>query len=152
MLLIIIKSSWLLRLWWLKPSEPPWFLEKSPWTLAWRSSLKNVSTLGNWRNIPAANAWKKHGKSMGNPWKAVENHDDMDMSLSELGTNPAVVNHIWGTSTFQQPKWRAILCNVLTQFPRNKMSLNHSKRPTIYAKMKRPKMDTEWYRTNWTNR
>ena len=31
------------------------------------------------------------------------------------------------------------------------MSLNHSKRPTIYAKMKRPKMDTEWYRTNWTN-
>jgi hypothetical protein len=31
------------------------------------------------------------------------------------------------------------------------MSLNHSKRPTIYAKMKRPEMDTEWYRTNWTN-
>ena len=83
--------------------------------------------------------WEIHGK----PMKAVENHDDMDMSLSELGTNPAVVNHIWGTSTFQQPKWRAILCNVLTQFPRNKMSLNHSKRPTIYAKKKKKKMDTE---------
>ena len=96
-------------------------------------------------------SWEIHGKTMGNPWKPMENHDDMDISLSELSTNPAVVNHIWGTSTFQQPKWRAILCNVLTQFPRNKMSLNHSKRPTIYAKMKRPEMDTEWYRTNWTN-
>ena len=48
---------------------------------------------------------------MGNPW---EIHDDMDISLSELGTNPAVVNHIRGTSTFQQPKWPAILCSMLT--------------------------------------
>jgi hypothetical protein len=71
--------------------------------------------LGNGRSIQAANAWKNHGKSMGNPWKkTMENHDDMDISLSELGTNPAVVNHIWGTSSFQQPKWLAILCNMLT--------------------------------------
>ena len=46
------------------------------------------------------------GKSLGNPWetrgKTMENHDDMDMSLSELGTNPAVMTHIiMGTSTFQ---------------------------------------------------
>ena len=34
--------------------------------------------------------------------KTMENHDDMDMSLSELGTNPAVMTHIiMGTSTFQ---------------------------------------------------
>ena len=91
--------------------NPPWILAKSPWTLAWRSSLKDVSTLGNWRNIQAANAWENHGKSMK---KTMENHDDMDISLSELGTNPAVVNHIWGTSSFQQPKWLAILCNMLT--------------------------------------
>ena len=45
--------------------------------------------------------WEIHGKSMGNPWKAVENHDDMDMSLSELGTNPAVLNHIWGTRWYK---------------------------------------------------
>ena len=42
----------------------------------------------------AVNPWETHEKTM-------ENHNDMDMALSESGTNPAVVNHIWGTSTFQ---------------------------------------------------
>ena len=87
--------------------------------------------------------WEIHVKSMtsrGKPWW--HGHVTIGIGYKSSCSKP-YMGYKMVQVPFSNPNgWPScIICSPI-QFPRSKISLNHSKRPTIYAKMKRPKMDT----------